>query len=293
MPTNGDRPGVHPPNEQYLEAIFNLEEEGSNVIQARLAERVGHSAPTVSEMVHRLKEAGYIEVEGRSLSLTGTGRKLATGVIRKHRLAERLLTDVIGLPWHRAHAEADRWEHVISDEVEARLVLVLGNPATCPHGNPIPGSGFQGEPVIPLSQARSGDRIRLARISEEVELDMDALAYLEDHNFMPGCEAQVTAQGPDGSLVLEVGGETVVLGAPMANLLYFAPLDDTETAGGRSAGAGSGSASAGGRSAGAGSGSASAEGRSKGEGIPVGTESGRTDAKRGVAIPGLEPAGLP
>ena len=120
MPSNAAAPGVHPPNEQYLEAILYLEEEGSQVIQARLAEHVGHSAPTVSEMVHRLKEAGYIEVKGRSIILTASGRKLATSVIRKHRLAERLLTDVIGLPWHKVHAEADRWEHVISDEVEAR-----------------------------------------------------------------------------------------------------------------------------------------------------------------------------
>jgi DtxR family Mn-dependent transcriptional regulator len=220
--------GVHPPSEQYLEAIFNLEEEGSQVIQARLAERVGHSAPTVSEMVHRLREAGYIEVTGRSISLTASGRKLATSVIRKHRLAERLLTDILGLPWHKVHAEADRWEHVISDDVEERLVEVLGNPSTCPHGNPIPGSGVKPEPATVLADAQVGDRVRLARVTELVEFDLEALVYLDEHGFVPGSEAVVAAQGPDGTLVLEVGGVTVVLGAPLAGQLYVATIGTSD-----------------------------------------------------------------
>jgi DtxR family transcriptional regulator, iron-dependent repressor len=215
-----DRPGVHPPNEQYLEAIFNLEEEGNKVIQARLAERVGHSAPTVSEMVHRLRDAGYIEVKGRSLSLTESGRQLATSVIRKHRLAERLLTDVIGLPWHKVHAEADRWEHVISDEVEQRLAEVLGNPATCPHGNPIPGSGVAPVAATVLADASVGDRVRLARVTELVEFDLDALVYLDGHGFVPGQEATVSGKGPDGSLVLDTETESLVLGAQLAGQLY-------------------------------------------------------------------------
>jgi DtxR family transcriptional regulator, Mn-dependent transcriptional regulator len=217
-------PGVHPPSEQYLEAIFNLEEEGSQVIQARLAERVGHSAPTVSEMVHRLKEAGYVEVAGRSISLTSAGRQLATSVIRKHRLAERLLTDILGLPWHKVHAEADRWEHVISDDVEARLVEVLGNPATCPHGNPIPGSGAKPEPATVLAEAQQGDHVRLSRVTELVEFDLESLVYLDEHGFVPGTEAVVAARAPDGALVLEVAGGTVVLGAPLARQLYVAPV---------------------------------------------------------------------
>src|SRR5438067_3482184 len=133
--------GYHPPGEEYLEAIHELVEEGAVVIQARLAERVGHSAPAVSEMVRRLRGEGYLEVENRAIVLTRKGRGAAESVVRKHRLAERLLTDVIGLEWHKAHMEAGRWEHVISDEVEQLLVVKLGNPATCPHGNPIPGSG--------------------------------------------------------------------------------------------------------------------------------------------------------
>jgi DtxR family Mn-dependent transcriptional regulator len=222
--SNGGPPVVHPPSEQYLEAIFNLEEEGSQVIQARLAERVGHSAPTVSEMVHRLKQSGFIEVAGRSISLTSTGRQLATGVIRKHRLAERLLTDVLGLPWHRVHAEADRWEHVISDEVEERLVAVLGNPATCPHGNPIPGSGVKPEPATVLAEAKEGDRVRLSRVTELVEFDLESLVYLDEHGFVPGSEGVVLGRAPDGALVLEVAGKTVVLGVPLARQLYVATV---------------------------------------------------------------------
>ena len=149
---------------------------------------------------------------------------MATSVIRKHRLAERLLTDVLGLPWHKVHAEADRWEHVISDDVEARLVEVLGNPPTCPHGNPIPGSGVAPEPATLLADAHVGDRVRLSRVTELVEFDLEALVYLDEHGFVPGSEATVAAQGPDGTLVLEVASGTVVLGTPLARQLYVATL---------------------------------------------------------------------
>lgn len=218
-----DRPGTHPPNEQYLEAIFALEEEGSQVIQARLAERVGHSAPTVSEMVHRLREEGYIEVSSRSIVLTEAGRKLATSVIRKHRLAERLLTDVIGLPWHMVHAEADRWEHVISDDVEERLVEVLGNPATCPHGNPIPGSGVPPVDSTPLARAAPGQRVKLVRVTEQVEFDLQALTYLAEHGFVPGAEATVTGQRRQDELVLETPDGELTIAPALAEQLYFVP----------------------------------------------------------------------
>lgn len=205
---------------------MTLEEEGAQVIQARLAETVGHSAPTVSEMVHRLKGAGYIDVNGRALSLTDSGRQLASSVTRKHRLAECLLTQVIGLPWHKVHAEADRWEHVISDEVEERLVEILGDPATCPHGNVIPGSAHTPEPSQVLSHASPGQRVRLTRISSLLEPDMEALAYLEQHGFVPGQEARVAARGPDGSLVLETATASMVVGAPFAELIFFAPVEE-------------------------------------------------------------------
>src|SRR5688500_12271517 len=132
--------GFHPPIEEYLEAIHELEEEGVAVIQARLAERLGYAPPSISAMIRRLKREGYLAVEARAIRLTDKGRRRAASVVRKHRLAERLLTDIIGLEWHKIHREAGRWEHVISDDVEARLVEILGHPTTCPHGNPIPGT---------------------------------------------------------------------------------------------------------------------------------------------------------
>ncbi len=139
----------HPPVEEYLETIFALEEEGIPVIQARLAERLDKAAPSVSEMLDRLEADDLIVRSSRQIAMTPKGTALAEGVVRKHRLAERLLVDIIGLDWDKAHIEAGRWEHVISDDVEERLVVLLGNPTTCPHGNPIPGV----EPVGPGAAA--------------------------------------------------------------------------------------------------------------------------------------------
>ena len=213
--------GFHPPLEEYLEAIHELEEEGTQVIQARLAERVGHSAPAVSEMIRRLKAEGYLTVEDRAVRLTPVGRERAESVVRKHRLAERLLTDIIGLPWHKAHLEACRWEHVISDEVEKRLVELLGNPQTCPHGNPIPGSGVvpRGK-LVALSSLHGGEHVRLERVTEQVEIDLEALAYLSEAGFIPGSDARVTGRGPDGTLTLDVGERTIALGRKLADQLY-------------------------------------------------------------------------
>jgi DtxR family Mn-dependent transcriptional regulator len=212
--------GFHPPLEEYLEAIHELGEEGIVVIQARLAERLGHSAPAVSEMIRRLRDEGFIEVRGRALLLTDTGMVRAQSVVRKHRLAERLLTDIIGLPWDKAHLEAGRWEHVISDEVEARLIEVLGHPTTCPHGNPIPGAGGIEVDTIVLSEAVQGDHIRLQRVTEQIEIDQDSLSYLSDNGFVPGTEAVVSSRAPDGTLVLDLGARTIALGPSLAQQLF-------------------------------------------------------------------------
>ncbi|MHB1534581.1 MAG: metal-dependent transcriptional regulator [Acidimicrobiales bacterium] len=220
--------GFHPPLEEYLETILELGEEGTTVIQARLAERLGHSAPAVSEMVRRLRDEGYVEIEGRSLLLSASGRSLAESVVRKHRLAERLLTDIIGLPWEKAHLEAGRWEHVISEEVEARLIEVLGHPTTCPHGNPIPGMAgnrLAEGALTALADARSGDRVRLERVTEQVEIDLASLSYLSAHGFVPGVEARVSSRAPDGTLTLEIGPDsvapdTMALGPVLAQQLW-------------------------------------------------------------------------
>jgi DtxR family transcriptional regulator, Mn-dependent transcriptional regulator len=212
--------GFHPPVEEYLEAMLEVAEEGAEVIQARLVERLGHSAPSVSETVKRLVDEGFVKRSGRTLVLTAQGRQRAEGVVRKHRLAELLLTEIIGLPWHKAHLEAGRWEHVISDEVEERLIVLLGNPLVCPHGNPIPGAAAPRRDLTMLEDAETGQRLRLERISEVVELDNSALVYLDDHGFRPGADAVVRDRAPDGTLVLEVDGRTVAIGPSLGRQLF-------------------------------------------------------------------------
>ncbi len=202
----------HPPVEEYLETMLALDEEGVPVIQARIAERLGRSAPSVSEMLDRLIDDGYVSREGRRLSLTESGRGLAEKVVRKHRLAERLLVDVIGLEWHKVHREAGRWEHVISDDVEARLVELLGDPATCPHGNPIPGS-HSTVPAVqtrPLAEVAEGERVRLLRVSEEVELNLGSLTLLDESGFVPGAVARVEGRDGDGNLDVTVEGASAI-----------------------------------------------------------------------------------
>ena len=214
----------HPPVEEYLETMLSLSEEGIPVIQARIAERLGRAAPSVSEMLERLIEDGYVTRQGRRLDLTESGRAVAEKVVRKHRLAERLLVDVIGLEWHKVHREAGRWEHVISDAVEARLVDLLGDPATCPHGNPIPGSHSAAAPVStrPLAEVGSGERVRLVRISEEVELNLGSLTLLGQGGFIPGVVAVVGRRDGDDNLEVRVegGDETLRLSPDLTDRLF-------------------------------------------------------------------------
>ena len=220
----------HPPVEEYLETIFALEEEGIPVIQARLAERLGKAAPSVSEMLDRLESDALIERSARQITMTPAGAALARGVVRKHRLAERLLVDIIGLDWDKAHVEAGRWEHVISDDVEARLVVLLGNPTTCPHGNPIPGAeradgmARAGRAQRSLAEAQPGDRIRLERVTESVEHDSASLSYLGDHGLTPGTTAVIRARAPDGTLTLAVGDATVALGPAICERMFVAAV---------------------------------------------------------------------
>src|SRR5271154_707290 len=165
-----------PPLEEYLQVIEQLSDEGVTVIQARVAERLNKTAPSVSEMIERLVDEGYVTRDGRELQLTKNGHDVARSVIRKHRLAERLLADVIGLPWHLIHEEAGRWEHVMSDEVEKRIVALLGDPGTCPHGNPIPGSvneKFDRSDQRQLATSSIGDCIRFERLTEEAETNFE------------------------------------------------------------------------------------------------------------------------
>jgi DtxR family Mn-dependent transcriptional regulator len=203
---------MHDTTEEYLESILAIEEEGVVPMRARLVERLGLSAAAVSETVGRLSEHGYVELHGdRSLHLTDKGRRLATTVVRRHRLAERLLVDVIGLEWEKVHREADRWEHAISADVEEKLVELLGDPATCPHGNPIPGSKHKGnsKPTRPLSRAAPGP-ITVQRVNERLETDDDGISLLATARMTPGHAATVVEIGDAGVVVdTETGRHTV------------------------------------------------------------------------------------
>jgi DtxR family Mn-dependent transcriptional regulator len=220
--------GYHPPVEEYLHAVYDLEEDGVPVIRARIAERLGYSAPSVTEMVRRLVDEGYLRVQNRSLRLTTKGRELAESVVRRHRLAERLLTDVIGLEWYKAHREAGRWEHVISDDVEEKLRALLGNPVTCPHGNPIPGEPRP--PALatmrPLTACEVGERVRIDRVNETLEWDYESLAYLDDHGVRPGAVLEIRSRAPDGTLTVRAGADTVALSPALAANLFTADASE-------------------------------------------------------------------
>jgi len=192
-----------PAVEDYLETIYELHESGIQPMRARLVERLGVSAPTVSETVARLEREGLLTLDGqRVLHLTDRGLAAATGVMRRHRLAERLLVDVLKVPWHQVHEEAHRLEHAISETLEPYLVNVLGDPGTCPHGNPIPGSvnvvdtGDQ----VALTELSSGERAVVRRIDEELEARPAAMRTLEQQQLMPG--HAVTVRGSDGDDLL-------------------------------------------------------------------------------------------
>ena len=204
---------MHDTTEEYLETIFEIEEEGIVPIRARLVERLRISAPAVSETVNRLVEQGNVELlDNKRLRLTPKGRAIARSIVRRHRLAERLLVDVIGLEWEKAHREADRWEHAISAEVEEKLVALLGDPATCPHGNPIPGSARTVDRVgsMLLSEAGEG-AVVVARISERLELDDDALTLIAAARLIPGSAATILGRDALGNVALATeSGEHVV-----------------------------------------------------------------------------------
>ena len=204
--------------EMYLRTIYELVEEGIVPLRARIAERLHQSGPTVSQTVARMERDGLLTVEGdRHLQLTDEGLMLATRVMRKHRLAERLLTDVIGLDWELVHAEACRWEHVISEQVERRLIELLDHPTESPYGNPIPGLIELGEAdgadefmdgVEPLASVSGpGEtRVLVRRISEEMQKDEVLMSALRRVGALPG--QTVTAAATREGVLVGSGGET-------------------------------------------------------------------------------------
>ena len=216
--------------EMYLRTIFELEEEGVVPLRARIAERLAQSGPTVSQTVARMERDGLLNVaDDRHLELTEAGRSRAVSVMRKHRLAERLLVDVIGLEWEQVHTEACRWEHVMSDAVERKLVALLGNPTTSPYGNPIPGLDELGvgEPAASIEPdlvrldevaRRGGGTVEVRRIAEHVQLDPAMMANLHKVDAVPGNVVQVAAQvRTTHPVVLSGRGATVEVTGALAH----------------------------------------------------------------------------
>ena len=213
MAVPGER---HPAFEEYCECIFELAEDDVAVIQARIAERLNVSRPAVSEMIRRLEAEGLVATDG-SIRLTAAGEALAQRTVRRHRLAERFLTDMLGLSWAEAHHEAGKWEHVMSEAVEDAMDRVLGNPTTCPHGNPIPGADYTAPAQVPLAELPVGQAFTVSRIPEELEFTPGLLDFLEDAHILPGLSGVLTAASPDGTVTIEIGGHAVGVGAFASN----------------------------------------------------------------------------
>ena len=164
-------------------------------------------------MIRRLDAEGLVVTEGTTIRLTTAGMTLAQKVVRRHRLAERFLTDILGLSWALAHHEAGKWEHVMSDQVEEALDRVLGNPTTCPHGNPIPGSQYTVPSTVALSEVAVGGEFTVTRIPEELEFTPGLLDYLEASSIQPGKVGSITAASPDGTVTVHIDGRHVGVGA--------------------------------------------------------------------------------
>ncbi|NYD21410.1 iron dependent repressor, metal binding and dimerization domain protein [Kineococcus aurantiacus] len=217
--------------EMYLKTVFELEEEGIVPMRARIAERLHHSGPTVSQTVARMERDGLLHVgTDRRLELTEAGRTKAMRVMRKHRLTERLLTDVIGLEWSLVHEEACRWEHVVSEEVEKRLGAILDHPHFDPYGNPIPGLGELGEAgaaeefragVQSLTSAEvAGRSVVVRRLGEPLQTDVPLLAKFREAGLVPGVE--VVAKPSTSGVEVSVGGTVVDLTPAEAGHIFVA-----------------------------------------------------------------------
>jgi DtxR family Mn-dependent transcriptional regulator len=221
--------------EMYLRTIYDLEEEGIVPLRARISERLGHSGPTVSQTIGRMERDGLVRVEGdRHLEFTPEGRSRALHVMRKHRLAERLLHDVIGLDWSLVHDEACRWEHVMSEQVERRLLEVLGNPTESPYGNPIPAlEEIGGQPARPFLEGVVNivERVRgeespvaahIRRLGEPVQFEPELLEQLRAAGVMPGAEATISAAGSYILVRVDGFGEGLELPPEVAVHVYVA-----------------------------------------------------------------------
>src|SRR4051794_40930566 len=203
--------------EDYLQILHYMTRDGIQVIAARLAERLNVTPPTVTATLQRMERDGLIKHGPRKeILFTEHGRHLAENIVRRHALAERLLTDLLKMPWHESHEEAHGVEHAMTPKLEASLLQALGNPTTCPHGNPIPGLGTLSPDEFPLDQARTGDVLVIQRITEEAEEDLQLMRYLQEHGVAPGAQMRVKESTAfNALLVLDGPLGPVPLGFPV------------------------------------------------------------------------------
>jgi DtxR family Mn-dependent transcriptional regulator len=212
-----------PTVEDYLQLIHHMTSEGKPVIGSHVAEKMGVAVATSFATVQRMQRDGLVEVtDHKEILLTGTGKEAAEAVIRRHALAERLLVDLLHLPWHEAHEEAHNFEHAISPRVEKQLMLLLNSPTTCPHGNPIPGQGAKlpGD-TIRLGTADEGYRAIIVRVQEDAENEPNLLEYLQLHGLVPGGEVVVIGIQPwNGLMVVRHEDEDIPLGLAAAQKIW-------------------------------------------------------------------------
>lgn len=214
-----ERPSIA--REDYLQTIMQLSEEDVPVIRARLAERLGVSAPSVSEAIRGLVDDGLVELQDRKrIRLTASGRRMADNIVRRHRVAERILVDLLGMSWYEAHEEAHKLEHGLSDRVVERAMEILGNPTTCPHGSPIPGSDYEDPEAVPIVELGAGSRFRLERVGEGLEAQPDVMCYFDQKGFRPGVRGQVMTVAPDGSLSVTTDSTTVAIGPGLGSHIH-------------------------------------------------------------------------
>jgi DtxR family Mn-dependent transcriptional regulator len=223
--------------EMYLRTILELEEENIVPLRARISERLGHSGPTVSQTVGRMERDGLVIVsDDRTLELTADGRHKAVDVMRKHRLAERLLSDVIGLDWAYVHEEACRWEHVMSEQVELRLIELLGHPTESPYGNPIPGLEQLGDDVLPFDRTavvglvrrlnQAGEPIQgvVRRLAEPAQVDPELLQQLKSAGVVPGARGDFRFS--EGYVLVQMDGNDEALERPVEVASHIFLVDD-------------------------------------------------------------------
>jgi DtxR family transcriptional regulator, Mn-dependent transcriptional regulator len=213
--------------EDYLQAIYSLDTEGERVISARLARRMRVTPPTAWATIHRMQRDGLVDMdEKKTITLTELGREAAEVICRRHRLSERFLTDVLGLGWAEAHEHAHQFEHGLTDVIEQRIFKLLGDPKTCPHGSPIPGTGATLDPDwVALDSLDTGAEATIRFISEELEEDNELLGYLERHDLKPGSRVRIEEKVPStGVLLVAARGASVSLGLPVAARIRVARL---------------------------------------------------------------------